>query len=730
MHPKNNILQNTSELIHLFERISDAFFALDNDWNYTYLNKSALALHNADAASLLGKNIWVTYPELVNGQFYKALHTAKETQQSQRNEFYDEKNNKWYDDLIYPDEEGISVYYNDITERKKTIEQLKISEEALRLSTELYSYVAKATNDAIWDWDIKNDILKGNEIFYSLFDAPINSTFNYNSFIEKVHPDDRIRLRDNYDSAILKRQTLLTEEFRFRISDGKYRVLNDRAYILYDSNQKPYRMLGAMQDITTIKETERKLLIEKELSDSVINSLPGIFYLFNKEGEFIRWNKNFETVTGYTAAEIKKKQPLDFFAADEIEMMHKKIENVFKEGVDFAEAFFVTKDNCKIPFYFTGMRIHYEQEDCVLGVGIDISQKKEAEEVLKISEEKYKLLFNENPLPMWILDTEANKFLNANNAAINIYGYSKAEFLQMPITALHPENDLAFEEWNANKNNGLEVGEMNWEHKKKDGTLIKVNILSNEIMYEGKVAYLAMANDITDKFKAEESLQESHKAFRELASHLETIREGERTRIAREIHDELGQQLTGLKMDISWINRKVKSEDLSVQEKMKDIIQLIDNTVITVRRIATQLRPDILDDLGLISAMDWQSDDFQKRFGIKSSFSSNVNHVSVTTDIATNIFRIFQESLTNISRHSKATEVTTTLNIKEDLLTLNIKDNGIGFNETEIKNKKTLGILGMKERAVLIKGHYEIISDTDNGTSVIISVPLSHSSII
>lgn len=724
------ITANNKDLVHFFERISDAFFALDNDWNYTYLNEAALALHNLEADSLLGKNIWEIHPELVNGDFYKALYTAKETQQSQRNEFYDAVNKKWYDDLIYPDLEGISVYYHDITERKNTIEQLRVSEEALRLSTELYRLVAKATNDAIWDWDIKNDILKGNEIFCSLFDAPPNSIFNYNSFIEKIHEDDKLRLRENFDKAIKEGQILLTEEFRFKQTSGKFRVVNDRAYILYNGNKQAYRMLGAMRDVTQIKETEQKLILEKELSDSVINSLPGIFYLFNKEGQFIRWNKNLETVTGYAAAEILKMEPSDFFIEEEKEMMAQKIYSVFKKGVDFVDAFFLTKTKQKIPFYFTGMRIHYENQTCILGVGIDVSQKKAVEEALKISEEKYRLLFNENPLPMWILDTVENRFLHTNNAAINIYGYSKSEFLAMPINALHPENNTGYIEWNAKLPEEKLHSEMNWEHKKKDGTIIKVNILFNEIIYEGKTAVLAMANDITARLEAEESLQKSHSAFRELASHLETIRESERTRIAREIHDELGQQLTGLKMDISWINKKVKSEDEAVQNKMKDIIQLIDNTVITVRRIATQLRPDILDDLGLISAMDWQSEDFQKRHEIKSTFTSNVSHVILTSDISTNVFRIFQESLTNISRHAKATEVITTLKIENDVLTLTIKDNGIGINESDNINKKTLGILGMKERALLIKGKYDIYKNIDGGTSVIISVPLTNTSIV
>jgi PAS domain S-box-containing protein len=360
----------------------------------------------------------------------------------------------------------------------------------------------------------------------------------------------------------------------------------------------------------------------------------------------------------------------------------------------------------------------------MLGAMQDITAVKKAEESLINSEQKYKLLFNENPLPMWILLEDTGRFLDANSSAVNYYGYSKEEFLEMPIINLHPKNDIAYQAWKKKTDEEKLTAEMNWEHQKKDGTIIKVNIISSKIQYQGQNATLSLANDITANYLAEESLQKSKQAFKELAAHLETIRENERTHMAREIHDELGQQLTGLKMDISWINKKIITDEPLVKQKMKDTIDLIDKTVITVRRIATQLRPSILDDLGLIEAMEWQSEEFSKRSEIKSIFKTNMSHVKVSQEIATGVFRIFQESLTNVSRHSKASEVNTVFKIEDNVLTLSIEDNGIGFKDDNIKNKKTLGLLGMKERVSLINGTYLINGNTGLGTSVLITVPL------
>lgn len=265
------------------------------------------------------------------------------------------------------------------------------------------------------------------------------------------------------------------------------------------------------------------------------------------------------------------------------------------------------------------------------------------------------------------------------------------------------------------------------EYRKKDGSIVKVNIVAHNIVYEGMDAMLVLGNDVTEKIRAEEALQKSHLQLRELATHLEKVRETERTHIAREIHDELGQQLTGLKMDISWLNRKIKNQDTEVHSKIAETIQLIDTTVKTVRRIATELRPSILDDLGLIAALEWQSEEFEKRFEIKCVFKSNVVEAQVSADLATGIFRIYQECLTNVLRHSQAAMVSSFLSIEHRVLNFTITDNGKGFIETDIANKKTLGLLGMKERTHLLGGTYEINSSPGEGTSVLIIVPLINS---
>jgi len=263
-----------------------------------------------------------------------------------------------------------------------------------------------------------------------------------------------------------------------------------------------------------------------------------------------------------------------------------------------------------------------------------------------------------------------------------------------------------------------------WRHKKKDGTLINVEIIAHDIIYKGNLTRLAVANDVTEKIIAEEKLKHSYEEIRQLASHLEDIREEEKIKISREIHDELGQQLTGIKIDVFSISKKINGENEAIRLKLKHTTELIDETIKTVRKIATELRPSILDDLGLVAALQWQSQEFQKRSGIKIKFDSAESDVTIAKNTAVALFRIYQESLTNVARHAGATKVLATLQQKDDQVVLNIADDGKGFDVKEIGHKKTLGLLGMKERTLMMGGKYDIISLTGKGTIVVVSVPM------
>lgn len=232
--------------------------------------------------------------------------------------------------------------------------------------------------------------------------------------------------------------------------------------------------------------------------------------------------------------------------------------------------------------------------------------------------------------------------------------------------------------------------------------------------------------DITERKRTEEQLRQSHDQLRQLASHLQNIREEEQKRIAREVHDELGQQITGLKMDVSWVKKKInmQEETAVLDQRLGQMLNLLDSAALSVRKISSELRPAILDDFGLITALEWQSEEFERRFTIPVTFHSTMKQIEVPPDLATGLFRTYQESLTNIARHANAKEVVTSLELSNGDIRLTIADDGKGFDTRQNGQKKTLGLLGMKERVLMMDGDLEIRSEPGRGTTITITVPM------
>ena len=241
----------------------------------------------------------------------------------------------------------------------------------------------------------------------------------------------------------------------------------------------------------------------------------------------------------------------------------------------------------------------------------------------------------------------------------------------------------------------------------------------------GVLTTTVVIREISDHKHAEEALRTSGEQFRDFATRLEAVREEERTRVAREIHDELGQALTALKLDLAWVHRKM-ARSAEIRKKMQAMIAHVDDTIDRVRRISSELRPAILDDLGLIPAIEWQLSEFQKRTKIRTEMVSNADGVELPNDASAAIFRVVQEALTNVMRHADASKVSIQLNLNFDALRISIEDNGKGMMLKEKTNVGSMGIVGMKERIVRLRGDFNIYSEPGQGTRLEILIPVQH----
>jgi len=263
------------------------------------------------------------------------------------------------------------------------------------------------------------------------------------------------------------------------------------------------------------------------------------------------------------------------------------------------------------------------------------------------------------------------------------------------------------------------------DERRIDGTPMRVEG-DYMVIYDerGRIAgHFGIQRDVTDRYLATEQIRASSEQLRALASRLQTVREEERTGIAREIHDELGQALTGLRLDVAWMRHRLP-RDHELEAQCASMIERIDATLNAVRRIATALRPSVLDQLGLAAALEWQGHEFGTRTGIEVAMELSVDGAAVPDDLGSSAFRILQEALTNVARHARATRVTIRLAQTPALLTLAVSDDGVGIPPERLDGTASLGLVGMRERALACGGELEISSAPGHGTTVLLRVPL------
>ena len=231
-----------------------------------------------------------------------------------------------------------------------------------------------------------------------------------------------------------------------------------------------------------------------------------------------------------------------------------------------------------------------------------------------------------------------------------------------------------------------------------------------------------LQKEVVERTKAENELKNIREQLRNLSNHLQNIREEEKTRIAREVHDELGQSLTALKMDLVCLKDELPEQRAELAERVQSMSGLIDSTITSVQRISSELRPQILDVMGLCEAIAWQAKEYQKRTNLQ--FDLNCEHIPLNKELTTDLFRIFQEALTNVVRHAEADRVRVGFLQKGNRLTMEIEDNGKGMPLEKIDHSQSLGLIGIRERILFLDGDVEFLSKPGEGTKVVVNIPL------
>jgi PAS domain S-box-containing protein len=360
----------------------------------------------------------------------------------------------------------------------------------------------------------------------------------------------------------------------------------------------------------------------------------------------------------------------------------------------------------------------------------EISERRRIEESLRWSKQRLTEAQEISLVGSWNWDVANNK-LTWSDELRRIYGMtspngrvsqeSQATF-EAYLQAVHPEDRDTVKQIIDHTVQTHEPFRFSYRIVRPDGAIRWLQARGQlELDPAGRpVRIYGTGQDISELKQAEDELEQSRQQLRALSAHLQSIREEERKRIAREIHDELGQAMTALKIDLAWLSKK--TNDQSILGKVQSMSNLLNDTIQTVRRIATELRPAILDDLGLSAALEWQAQEFEKRTGIPCELKISPD-VSIASGPSTELFRVFQEILTNIARHAHATQVRVTLETQAEQLMLEVRDNGIGIRQTQVWDIRSIGLTGMRERVRLLGGEILITGIPGQGTTVVVQAP-------
>jgi PAS domain S-box-containing protein len=618
------------------------------------------------------------------------------------------------------------------------------SEQTLRLA-----FDNSPTGIAVIDTDYRFHSV--NSSFCELFGYS-EAQLLQKSFIELTHSGDVEK------ELLLKGELLRGEipsyrmEKRIVTATGAVVWLDHTVLLERAPDGAPLSGLVMVEDITNHNQTEEEWWEDEGLFHTVAETTPIGFYIYTDE-QFVYVNPAIEAITGYSRDELLKMKVLDAVHPSMREqgqqrLMARSRGEVLKDPFEFM---ILTKSGEVRWAYSITNRIKYRGNYSFLGALFDITERKQAEAALKAAEDRYRSFIANSSEAIWCyeaaepIDTslpvdvqielifKLSYLAECNDAMARFCGFSKAadvtgKRMSEIVKISEPANIAAARAF-------VEDGYMLHEVESVDvdaqgQTKYYLNSIAGIVENGFLVRAWGTHRDITERKQAEDLLKTSHQNLRDLAARLQTIREKERTSIARDLHDVLGQALTGLKMDTDWLKKKLphaNEEEVrsAMAERLDSVTDYLDQTLTSVKNMSSELRPRLLDAFGLTAAVEWECQEFQRRTGISTECPPTPDDPRLEPDRATAIYRILQESLTNVARHSGAGKVIVTVKATNDQVVLTVKDDGKGIPGIKVCGPKSLGLLGMHERALMLGGDLTVESEPGMGTTVTARIPIN-----
>lgn len=436
-------------------------------------------------------------------------------------------------------------------------------------------------------------------------------------------------------------------------------------------------------------------------------------------------NPAFARMHGYSVEEVISLPIEEFFAEECRAELDDHVRLIHEQGHHVWEAWNMRKDGSRFPAQIDATAVKDEAGEVIYRVVNvqDITARRQAENVLRESEAMLACAQAQGKLGSWQMDV-ANNRLEWSAECYRIFGLPQGANLdyQTFLDCIHPDDRVYVDRaWRAAMaGNPYDIqhrivadGEVKWVRERAD-----LEFAPDWTPVRG----LGTVQDITELKRHEDELLRSRQSLRDLAAHHEKLREEERAHLAREIHDEFGQYLTALRMDTAILKRRFGAGNPELEQHAVNMVNTIDKTIGVVRYLASALRPAALD-MGLVSAAEWQLSEFETRSGIRCRLHAPEEHLDLDEERCMAAFRVLQESLTNIARYAKADEVNVRIELIDDVLEMEVRDDGVGFDRAEVQGRKTFGLMGMRERVLRFGGESRIETQLGAGTTVCVRIP-------
>jgi PAS domain S-box-containing protein len=636
-------------------------------------------------------------------------------------------------------DDGTPLYFEgsviNTTERKR-------AEAALKKSEERYRHLVELTSVLPWEADLETGVFTyvGPQAV-ELFGYPIAKWSNPGFWEEIVHDRDREWVTVARGEAIAKRQEFECE-YRLLRADGQYLWIREIVAVQPESIDRPV-LGGFMLDVTYRRESETSLQESQNFIEQIAAASPTISYLYDPvHRQTVYVNGRVPDILGYSKEVLAEMHPLFVVSLAHPDELAGHLE--YFDCWDSVSSSKVLEREFRLR-NSTGGWVWLRSRECVfkrdavsgsmrvIGTIEDITIQRATIEELGESERVFRRLVETTGAVPFDYDLTTQRFTYVGPQAERIFGHPmrrwySSEFWETFVLSQDLQKGMRFalDAFSSSRDLQLEF---------------RVHAADGRLMWVRQIVHFAKDEDdrsrvrgylfdATEARQAEEEREHSRVQLRQLAARGQEIREEERVSIARELHDELGQAMTLLTIDLAWLSTRIGKAVQGdakppLEEKIRSMEQSVQSTLAIIRRILCALRPPLLDELGLHDAIDWQMQEFSRRVGIRYELDTTPITLLSTTAV-TAVFRIFQEILTNVARHAKASKIKISLRESPQGFVMRVDDNGVGYSASKSLGSKNFGILGMRERAWSVGGELEILGRQGEGTKIVLRVPFAH----